>query len=51
MRHATFPIDDAMRDRWLLHMNYALDTVAAPAELIAEMRDYVVRAADHLRNV
>lgn len=51
MRHATFPIDDAMRDRWLAHMNTALDAVAAPAELIAEMRDYFVRAADHLRNV
>ena len=51
MRHATFPIDDAMRDRWLAHMNAALDAVAVPAELIAEMRDYFVRAADHLRNV
>lgn len=51
MRHATFPIDDAMRDRWLAHMNAALDAVAAPAELVAEMRDYFVRAADHLRNV
>ena len=51
MRHATFPIDDAMRDRWLSHMNAALDAVAAPAELVAEMRDYFVRAADHLRNV
>ena len=51
MRHATFPIDDAMRDRWLAHMNAALDAVAVPAELVAEMRDYFVRAADHLRNV
>lgn len=51
MRHATFPIDDSMRDRWLSHMYVALDAVAAPAELIAEMRDYFVRAADHLRNV
>ncbi len=51
MRHATFPIDDAMRDRWLAHMNAALDAVAVPAELIAEMRDYFARAADHLRNV
>lgn len=51
MRHATFPIDDAMRDRWLAHMNAALDTVVAPAELLVEMRDYFVRAADHLRNV
>ena len=51
MRHATFPIDDAMRDRWLSHMNAALDAVAAPAEIVAEMREYFVRAADHLRNV
>ncbi len=51
MRHATFPIDDGMRDRWLAHMNTALDATAAPAELLAEMRDYFVRAADHLRNV
>jgi truncated hemoglobin YjbI len=32
-------------------MNTALDAVAAPAELNAEMRNYFVRAADHLRNV
>jgi truncated hemoglobin YjbI len=53
-----------MRDRWLSHMNAALDAVtredvfpAAPhgnalsPELVDEMRDYFVRAADHLRNV
>jgi truncated hemoglobin YjbI len=64
MRHAPYAIDEAMRDRWLSHMNAALDAVtredvspAAPhgnalaPELVGEMRDYFVRAADHLRNV
>ena len=61
MRHAAYPIDDAMRDRWLAHMNAALDAVTSPAaastplaiapEVVGEMRDYFVRAADHLRNV
>ena len=68
MRHAPYAIDEAMRDRWLAHMNAALDAVtrdgalpaALPAasdgnslapELVEEMRDYFVRAADHLRNV
>ena len=58
MRHAAYPIDEAMRDRWLAHMNTALDAVtgevtssAAPPEVVVEMRDYFVRAADHLRNV
>jgi truncated hemoglobin YjbI len=47
-----------MRDRWLAHMNAALDAVmgdvaspAVPPDVIVEMRDYFVRAADHLRNV
>ena len=64
MRHAPYAIDEAMRDRWLAHMNAALDMVtrdnASPAtshgsslapEVVAEMRDYFVRAADHLRNM
>ena len=64
MRHAPYAIDEAMRDRWLSHMNAALDAVthdgASPAashgnalapELVGEMRDYFMRAADHLRNV
>jgi hemoglobin len=51
MRHASYPIDEAMRDRWLSHMCAALDVCAAPPDVSAEMRDYFVRAADHLRNV
>jgi hemoglobin len=68
MRHAAYPIDDSMRDRWLSHMNAALDAVSAAAsqrvvlpdggqppvanaDIVGEMRDYFVRAADHLRNM
>jgi len=61
MRHAAYPIDEAMRDRWLSHMNAALDSCAIVADQSAvdrlsadvaqEMRDYFVRASDHLRNV
>ncbi|MFM8507809.1 MAG: globin [Actinomycetota bacterium] len=61
MRHAAYPIDEAMRDRWLSHMNAALDVCARlagqsgadrlSAEVLQEMRDYFVRASDHLRNV
>jgi hemoglobin len=63
MRHAGFPIDETMRDRWLKHMNSALEVAvaawcdddvvrgASATELVGEMRDYFVRAADHLRNV
>jgi len=61
MRHAAYPIDEAMRDRWLSHMNAALDSCAMvagqsavdrlSADVAQEMRDYFVRAADHLRNV
>lgn len=53
MRHAAYPIDDAMRDRWLAHMNAALDAlhITIAPEVVGEMRDYFVRAADHLRNV
>ncbi|MFM8014829.1 MAG: globin, partial [Actinomycetota bacterium] len=31
MRHAAYPIDEAMRDRWLSHMNAALDVCATVA--------------------
>ncbi len=51
MRHAGFPIDDAMRDRWMTHMSNALAACAVPTDLATEMHDDFVRAADHLRNV
>lgn len=51
MRHAAYPIDESMRDRWLSHMDVALESCVSDAGVLAEMRDYFVRAADHLRNV
>lgn len=51
MRHAAYPIDEAMRDRWLSHMNATLDAAGLSADVLHEMRDYFVRGADHLRNV
>jgi hemoglobin len=61
MRHVAYPIDEAMRDRWLSHMNAALESCTSvlgksdadrlSVDVMQEMREYFVRAADHLRNV
>lgn len=59
MRHAGYPIDESMRDRWLSHMYAALDRCVGESRLSSDllddllmgMRDYFLRAADHLRNV
>jgi hemoglobin len=51
MRHAAYPIDDAMRDRWLAHMNAAIDSLDVDEPTSSELRSYFGRAADHLRNV
>jgi hemoglobin len=50
MRHAPFPIGAAQRDAWLSHMHDALDAVdLAPAHRQV-LWDYLVAAADSLRN-
>ena len=51
MRHAPYAIDDGMRDRWMTHMAQALQVCVSSPEIAAEMHDYFVRAADHMRNV
>ena len=51
MRHAPFPIGDAQRDAWLSHMRDALDVVdLAPAHRQV-LWDYLVAAADSMRNL
>lgn len=45
MRHAPFPVTPDARDRWLAHMNAALDEAALPPMHDAALRDYVERAA------
>ena len=51
MRHAPFAINSAARDAWLAHMRAALDTLGLEPQYEAALWDYLVRAADSLRNV
>ena len=50
MRHAPFAVTIDQRDRWLTHMNAAIDTIALPTRERAALREYVTRAADFLVN-
>lgn len=50
MRHVAFPVTPRARDRWLHHMNAALDEVALPPIYDAPFRDYVDRAATAMVN-
>ena len=50
VRHAAFHVNPEARDRWLLHMNTALDEVALPPMHDAAFRDYVDRAAQAMVN-
>lgn len=52
MRHAPFVVRTLERDRWLVHMHAALDTVGAdlPVTLRRQLDDYFTMAADAMRN-
>ena len=50
IRHAPFPVTPDMRDRWLTHMNAALDSLDVPEPERDEFRDYVTRAAAFMIN-
>ncbi len=50
-RHATYPIDESMRDRWLGHMRAALDACGVEPGIRSELEEYFLRAADHMRNI
>lgn len=50
MRHAAFRVNPEARDRWLSHMNVALDEAELPPLHDAAIRDYVERAAHSLVN-
>ncbi len=50
MRHAPFIVTPTQRDRWLHHMLAAVDTLALPEAEDAELREYVVRAAQFMVN-
>ena len=50
MRHAPFAVDSAARDAWLRNMRAALDTIDLPPTYEQLLWDYLVSAADSLRN-
>ena len=50
MRHLPFHIGPLERDRWLHHMNHAIDVVDPPAEVREAFAGYFAPAAEHLRN-
>lgn len=49
-RHFPFPIGELERDRWLLHMLAAIESLDPPAEIRDALAGYMVNAAEHLRN-
>ncbi|MGO1435435.1 MAG: globin [Canibacter sp.] len=50
LRHQAFAVTPAARDRWLEHMNAALDDVELPPMHDTAFRDYIARAASMLVN-
>ena len=50
MRHAPFIVTPTQRDRWLHHRLAAVDTLALPEAEDAELREYLVRAAQFMVN-
>lgn len=50
MRHAPFPIDEDIRDRWLSIMLGALADMELPDDARTQLTEYLDYAADALRN-
>jgi hemoglobin len=50
MRHAPFAINTAARNAWLRHLRTALDELELDPEHDRMLWDYLVRAAESLRN-
>ena len=53
MRHFPFHVGPLERDRWLVHMAHAVETVCderVPDGVAEELMSYFVPAAEHLRN-
>ena len=50
MRHMPFQVTPDMRDRWLLHMMNAVDSLELAPEDDDRLRDYLTRAAYSLVN-
>ncbi|HWL44853.1 MAG TPA: globin [Ilumatobacter sp.] len=50
MRHFPFHVGPAERDRWLAHMRAAVERTCTDPAVAAELMEYFVPAAEHLRN-
>ncbi|MBO3087671.1 globin [Cellulomonas dongxiuzhuiae] len=50
MRHAPYKVNPDARDRWMLHMRAALDSLALAPLHHAELWDYLERAAHSMLN-
>ena len=50
MRHAPYAVTADQRDRWLRHMNAAIDTLGLADPDEVELREYVTRAAAFMVN-
>ena len=50
MRHSPFAIGVAERDAWLGHMRDAVDSLELPPEADKRLWDYLVYAAESMRN-
>lgn len=50
MRHAPYRVTPTQRDRWLHHMLVAVDSLNLPEAEDAELREYLVRAAEFMVN-
>ena len=50
MRHMPYAVTPDMRDRWLLHMMNAVDSLGLEPEQDDRLRDYLTRAAYSLVN-
>jgi hemoglobin len=49
-RHFPFAIGSRERDRWLVHMQAAIDASGASPEARTRLHEYVIMAADAMRN-
>jgi hemoglobin len=50
MRHLPFAIGPIERDRWLVHMRAAVEALAPPDDVAAELERYFAAAAEAMRN-
>ena len=50
MRHVPFAIGGEERDRWLMHMREAVESLDPPDEIASALTDYFDMAAESIRN-